>query len=1056
MEPFRACFACALALLLAGPALGQGSVLPLPEEKPILGATMPALSPDGKVLAFTYQGDLWTVHSEGGRARRLTVHDAHDAYARWSPDGRWIVFASNRYNSSGAGGSYALNYDLFVIPSTGGQARRLTFYTESEFPGDWSRDGRQILFYSRRGTTYWQEYAIDVHTGVVRTLVRDDMHLRYGVFSPDGSTIAYCRGGGTAVWWRPKYRGSANMEIWTRHMATGRMTRVTDYEGTDLWPLYSADGRTLYYVTDRLTPGVPNLVAAPAGGGKPRLVTQHKEGAVRFPHIALDGSTLAYEHGGRLYTIPAVGGQPRRIDILAATDEKQNSVVRVSQASGLTELEASPDGKTLALGFRGEIWTLPADKGGDARRLVSNPANDYDFWWSPDGARLAFVSDRSGNFDIYVADVKTREVKQVSTDPSDESSPKWSPDGKSIGFVRSGRQGGIYAVPADGSGPPVRVAASDGNNLFGTGILGWSWSPDSRWIAFSRRDPTDTRDIWIVPAGGGKAVNVTYWPGSNTEPEWTSDGKHLLFLSSRDRESGMDLYSLPLQKEREEDDETPARPEEKKDEKAPVEVKIEWDDIENRAKRLTTQGCGAYQITPDGRNAIYLAAVGGPPEYWSVPVKGGSPRRLTSTGEGTGVPRFSRDSSKFWALGSGGTIKSIPTAGGQASQLAFRVRMEVDRRSELAQAFNEFWRRYNVGFYDPGMHGVDWSRVRSQYEPLLASVGCKEDFWMLLSAMVGELNASHSEVSPANGQPGPAVAELGIIFDETHTGPGIRVAGFLPRGPNDDLGPKVKPGEYILQIDGEDVSYGESMWAPLLDKAGRTVELLVNDRPSREGARTVKIKPITGAARADLEYEQRVRAAREQTEHLSGGRLAYIHIRAMDRPSLGRLERELWGKAREKDGLVLDIRNNGGGNTHDDILAQISRRAYGYTQPRDAPRTTQPVRHWDKPIVLLINQNAVSDAEIFTDGFRQLKLGRIVGVETPGYVIGTYSGTLQDGTSYRIPMWGWFDLKGENMENRGVKPDVVVENTPEELAAGKDRQLQTAVELLLKDLERRK
>lgn len=1059
MSRFRAAFCavlfhvCLLSLYIPH-ALSQGSLLPLPEDKPARNLSFPALSPDAKTLCFTYLGDLWTVPTSGGMATRLTVHEALDGYARWSPDGKWIAFASDRFNRAGTSGAEQTNYDIFIIPSTGGTARQITYNTSNDFPTDWSPDGSKILFTSIRGTDRFQQYSIDVKTGVVKTLTKDDMFLRYGVYSPDGTTIAYNRAGGTAPWWRPRFHGSANFDIYTKNLKTGKITRVTDYDGADLFPQYSRDGKTIYYASDRLTPGTPNVLASPAVGGKPSLVTKHKGDAVRWITVSRDGTQIAYMYAGDLYTVATTpNAEPKKLNIYAPSDDKQNNSIRLNLTNGATEVEVSPDGKTLALVVRGELWTIPADRGGDATRLTENPANDYDIVWSPDSKKLAFVSDRRGQFDIFTLDVATKEVKPISTDPNDESNPHFSPDGKFIAFLRSGAQGGIYIAAADGTGTPRRVAASKGNNLFGNGIESFSWSPDGQWIAFSRNDALGTNDIYVVPTTGpgGTETNVTYYPGDNLQPQWTKDGKYITFLSTRERDGGADLYALPLQKEKADPDPASATPTAGI---TPGTVKFDFDDIENRAKRLTTQGSGGYQITPDGKNIIFQSAVGGPPDFFVVPVSGGQVRRLTTTGEATSAPRFGSDSSKFYALGAGGTVKVI-ALGGPAQTIAWSARMEFDRRAEIAQAFNEFWRRMNVAFYDPNLHGTDWVEVRKRYEPLLPYIGTKEEFANFLSMMVGELNASHSEIGPAPGQPGATTADLGMTFDEDYAGPGLKVTEYMPKGPNDDLGPKVKVGEYILAIDGQDVSWNESMYKTLLDKAGKTVELTVNATPTKEGARVVKIKPITPAQWNELHYENDVRESRAQVEKLSGGRLGYIHIQAMNVPSLRKMERELWGKVREKDGLVLDLRGNGGGNTHDQILGQLSRMAYGYDQPRDGMRATQPVRHFDKPIILLINQNSASDAEIFPYGFRQLKLGKIVGMPTPGYIIGTYPGTLQDGTSYRIPMVGWFTLDGKDMENNGVKPDIIVEMTPDDIAARRDRQLEVAVETLLKDLPRK-
>jgi len=1050
---------CATLCLGASAAHAQGSLLPLPEQKPIRGADFPALSPGGKTLCFGYLGDLWTVPATGGTATRLTIHEAEDTMPHWSPDGHWIAFTSNREG----------NFDVYVIAATGGPARQLTYHSSNDWAMDWSPDGSKVLFYGQRDTNTFQLYSIDVKTGAVKTLTNDDNMIRYGCYSPDGQSIAYDRGGSIAVWWRPKYHGSANMEIYSRNLSSGKITRVTDYDGTDLWPMYSADGRDIFYASDRLTPGTANIVVSAATGGKPALITRHKDGQVRFPSIARNGSAIAYEHSGDLYVVPvsahAAVGDSKKLAIYAPTDDKANNVTRLTLTNGATEAEISPDGKTLALVIRGEVWTIPTS-GGDAKRLTSNPARDYDIIWSADSKKLYFISDRNGSFNLFSLDVDSKEVKPVSTYALDESSPKLSPDGKSLAFLRSGVEGGIFVWPVDGSAAPRRVAESKGNNLeFGVGINSYSWSPDGKWIAFSRRDTVDTSDVWVVPVAGGAAKNVTYYPGQNNDPEWTSDAKFLLFVSNRDGQE--DVYKLPLVPEKEEPDTAAPAPAGNPaggtgattDAKKHVEVKIDFDEIQDRAKRLTTQGTGAYEITPDGKQVIYVAAAGGAPDFYMIPVAGGSAARLTSSGVAAGVPRFTTDAGKFYALGPGGSVNLIQRTGPiwQAQPIAFSARMDFDRRAEIRQAFNEFWRRLNVGFYDPNMHGVDWRAVRARYEPLLEGVGTKEDFSMfLLSAMVGELNASHSEIGPAPGPPGPKTGELGITFDENYAGPGLKVTGYMPKGPDDDLGPRVKPGEYVMAIDGEDVTWNEAMYQTLADKAGKTVELLVNSKPSKEGARTIKLKPITVDAWRELEYQRKVKEERDKVTKLSDGRIAYLHIKGMDQPSLHEFERELWGKGREADALVLDIRENGGGNTHDAILSQLSRTLYGFTQPRDAEKVTQPVRYWGKPIVLLINQNSASDAEIFPMGFRNLKLGKIVGVPTPGYVIGTYNGRLQDGTTYRIPMWGWFGPDGRDMENVGVKPDVTVEETEEDLERHRDRQLEVAVDMLLKELPKKK
>ncbi len=1027
-------------------SLGEAQVgLPAQQPRPAVGINTPALSPDGSMIAFSYQGDLWTVASTGGRASRLTVHPAHDAYPRWSPDGKQIVFASNRYPGQG------LNYDVFVIPSEGGEPRRLTYHTNNDYPFDWSSDGKRVLMQAIRGTGGWQAIELNVETLAIRSVTDDRNLIRYPTYSPDGATVGYNRSGRTGAWWRPAYHGSANMDIWLQPLHDRKPSQFTEYSGTDLWPMFDRHGKSLYYVSDVLSRGTPNIVVADLKSRKPVLVTRHAGPGVTWPNMARNGSAIVYVRAGELYVCSLPQGADRKLTVYAGGDSKVNRVERASLTAGATELEITSDGATAGMVIRGELWTVRADKGGDARRLTENPANDHDFVWSPDGKRMAFVSDRDGLFGLYVVEAETRAVRRVVLGSGDASSPQWSPDGKSLAYLISGEASGLYVVSADGTGEARRLAASEGNNRFGVGIGSHAWSPDGKWVAFSRRDARNSTDIWVVPASGGEPVNVTQYPGTNESPSWTSDGKYLLFLSSRDRAEGTDLYAVELKP-----NDDAADKGSKPSGAAAGSVQIAFEEIELRAKRLTTSGAAAFAPAPDGKSVYGLTSFGAGTDVFSVPVGGGTLQRVTGTGDVTGVPRFAKTADRFWCLARGGVARRYDRTGPgwAATPLPFEARLDLDRVAERSQAFAEFWRSVATGFYDPRMHGADWNAIRARYESLLGGAATAEEFaFFVLSPMAGELNASHIEVSPAVSGNEPQVADLGLTFDQEYPGPGVRVSGWLRGGPNGSAEPKIKPGEYVLAIGGVDVAWNERLWPLLAGQSGKELELLVNSTPSRDGARTVKLRPIAPTRAQELQYEQEVRDARAQVDRLSNGRLAYIHVRSMDGPSLRRFERELWGMAQSREGLVLDVRGNGGGATHDALLAQLARNAYGYTRPRDGVRSTQPWRRWGRPTVLLVDENSASDAEIFAMGFRALKLGKIVGERTPGYVIGTYSATLQDGTSYRIPMWAWLAADGSNLENAGVAPDIRVERTSRD--AERDEQLRAAVSLVMKELPSR-
>lgn len=1033
-------------------------LLTLPEEKPIRGMGWPSLSPDGKTLCFTYLGDLWTVSATGGTATRLTVHESLDAYSRWSPDGKWLAFTSLRNG----------NADLFLIPATGGEARQVTFHSAEDLLNDWSPDGTRLLFYSRRDARNWTLYSIDLRTRALKQLTRDVEPVRFGAWSPDGKTVAYSRAG--QPWWRPWYQGSVAARVTLTDLTNGKVRTPLKTDGQQFWPLFAPDGQSLFVTTLYGKSGkTPNLWRVPLDGSEPKPVTAYTADAVRFPAIARNGSRLTYLWNGDLYTVRPDGTEAQKVRILAASDDKVNNQERQTLTQEATEMELSPDGKTLALVLRGEVWTLPTS-GGEARRLTDDPANDSDISWSPDSAKLAVVSDRGNQPDIYLLDVKTKQLTRLTNDTDAKSRPAFSPDGKTVAYAKAGAEPGLYLVTTLG-GRPIRLAEGNGNNSFGLGISSFAWSPDGRWIAFSRMDRYQNRDIWVVPSVGGNAINITRYPGFNMDPRFTKDGRRLLFAS--DRNNGIPLvYQVPL----ETDDEPPAIEEEGKPRARPDrsrDVKIDFDDIHLRARPVTPPigGVQEYALAADNTLVVFRMSN----NFWLVPVAGGPVLPLTSGGEiGFGI-QFAPDDSRFFYLDPRGAPRFLPFVGPPFSDFTFTFRDQdgarrtfyyagkppitigftahyvYDRRATYRQAFHEFMRRYGAGFYDPKLHGVDWKSLRAKYEPILQGVGTPEEFANLLSMLVGEVNASHSEIGPPTRSGGPQTATLGLAYDDSYTGPGVKVAGVLPKGPADKPASRIQPGEYILSVDGAEMALTEAFALALQDKAGKTLELLVNSKPTKDGARTVRIRPITAAAWTNLEYEARVRKTRERVEQISNNRLAYAHLRVFDEPSLQRLLRELWSEAMDKDGLILDLRGNGGGSpvVNDTILDTLSRRAYGFTQPRDGQRQTAPERAWTKPVVLLIDQNSMSAGEMFPAAFRTLKLGKIVGVPTPGYLIGTYEARLVEGTQFRLPTWGYFTPEGKNLENLGVAPDIVVENTPEDIAAGRDRQLEVAVETAL-------
>ena len=1016
----------------------------------------PTFSPDGKQIAFSYMGDIWVAPAEGGNAIRLTVHPAHDIRPKFSPDGKWIAFNSNREG----------NYDIFLMPATGGRPKRLTYHSADDILGDWSPDGRWIVFSSNRDHRFAQIYLLEVETGYVRRLTSDETNLHSPTFSPDGRYIVFCRGG--TSWWRKGYRGSANSEIWRLpitiegdRIATGKPERLTYYEGNDWFPMVSPDG-TLYFVSDRT--GVFNIWRMPLSGtrdkgqgtGKAKVeqVTNHAD-RVLYPNLSRDGKFIVYEHDFSLWVVPTKGGKPKRLTIFAPSDEPQNRLQRLTLTSQATEFALSPDGKQIAFVVRGEIFVVNVEKGGEAKRITDHPYRDFDIDWSPDGRKLAFISERDGNREVYIVDVRTRELRRLTNTPdAAESNPEWSPTGNYVAFVRGpfGRQ--LCWVDVNTGEEKVVVE--------GPFIGEFAWSPDGRWICFNRRDPANNvTDLYIVPWNGGEPVNVTRMPYWNGSIVWTKDGKNIIFRSSR-TDNNVDIYVLPLERPREKLDEEESESEKKSQErkegeKKLPEVKIDFTDIHKRIRRLTTTvfNEGSFAVSPDSKTVVFVATPVDQPEIWSVPLEGGSLTRLAS-GVSASQLQFSPDGNRIYFLSTGGTIRYLTRPAGSLGSVNFTARLIVDRVVELQHMFDEGWRLLKEQFYDEKMHGVDWDAMREKYRPLIEHVAAKEDFYALVSMMLGELNASHLGIGGPTVS-GPETAYLGVWFDPEHRGPGVKISAVLKNSPADKDESRLNVGEFILAIDGVEVSNNEQIWDALADKAGRVVELLVNDKPTKEGARTVKIKPINRGQWLSLLYEDWIEKRKRMVDEWSNGRIGYIHIQAMSQSELRKFEREFYAEVvGKKEALIIDVRFNGGGRIHDELLTILKRRLYALEQYRGTPPFTQPFQVWQKPTVVLINEFSASDAEIFPKAFRDLGLGKLVGVPTYGGVIGTYNVTLIDGTTFfRVPVTGWRTLDGVNLENYGVKPDILVEHSPEDNANENDLQLRAAVDLLLKELSKK-
>jgi len=1096
----------ALTLLLAL------AMLPV-DAKPIRMARQPDYH--GGKIVFSYYGDLWVVNEDGSSPRRLTVHTARDTFPRFSPDGKWIAFSSDRYG----------NDDVFVIPAAGGAAKQLTFHSAGDTVAGWSRDSKRVIFSSARGRVYPgipSLYEVPIDGGLETPLLTD-----WGVwasYSPDGKKLAFNRH--PMSWWRKHYRGSYSADLWVTDLDGKTFRRILDSDLPDdekpnnLWPMYG--NGEIFFVSDRATrakagsakvmESVNNIWKVSAAGGQPTQVTRHTSGSLFYPSMSPDGKIIVYEEGFGIWKLDTASGRTSEVKIEIATDAKENNFT-VRTFNGETDFyHLSPSTKRAAISTHGEIFTIATDRG-DVTRVTRSYARDTDPTWSPDGKWIAFISDQSGRDEVWVIDVNGENARKLSDSDTEKDSLAWAPDSKSLAYTASDHK--LYVVNPE-TGAAKAVASAVAGNLSNA-----QFSPDGKWISFTKPDANFRAHFHIVSADGGESRRVTDDTiFSSTGARWTADGKKLIFLgdfvpggSGNLGSNDFSLYSVSLAKDekdplsRDVDTEEEAMAAERDaaarrprpagaggGEREKVEVKIDWDGLARRVTRLTRLSENVTTAVPAPDSASYAFVTVGQEEgrnavtLYTIQADGSQMRQvtqITSGGEGEGggpgpggfgggisALQYARDGRTiYFRSGNGIWSASVPGGGGGGMQAAapaggpggaaggrrrinFTVRVDIDHAEERKQVFHEAWRIMKHRFYDAGMHGADWNKVRAIYEPLLADAADREDLHEIVRMVLGELNASHTGIS-AGGPPEPGTMQTrypGFDIDPDASG-FYRVTHVYKNGPADNDYTKIAAGNYIIEVNGQPLRSGENYWKHYNLAPGRKMEFIANSKPTADDAWSIKVTPVAGGAFGTLQYQKWVEERRALVEKLSNGEIGYLHIRSMNQPSLRQFERDL-ADNHDKKALIIDQRFNPGGNIDQELLQILGQGQYQYTRFRDSVHNTRPVRGFFGPMVVMQNERSTSDAEVFPDGFKTLKMGKTVGVTTYGAVIGTGAFQLMDGSTIRTPGSGLWSITGQNLENYGVPPDVYVDNTPADFLAGRDAQIEKAVEVLKDDLRK--
>jgi Tol biopolymer transport system component/C-terminal processing protease CtpA/Prc len=1060
---------------------------PISAQKTTAYLTEPSLSPDRREIAFVSGGDIWTVSAEGGTAQLLVSHPATESRPLFSPDGKRLAFISNR---TGSGDIYILNLETSGL-------QRLTFDDSLDQLDAWSRDGNWIYFSSTSKDIAGMNDIFRVSAdGGTPMQVSADRYTNEFWASPlaDGSIAFSARGIANGQWWRKGKSHIDETEIWVKNGE--RYEERSPRGAKQLWVMTTADGSKMFYVSDRS--GAQNIWSQTRGGA-PKQLTNFNDGRVLFANLSYDGKEIVFERNFRLWKINADGGRATEIPVTLRGTAANPLIERVNLSTQIRELALSPDGKKVAVVSRGEVFAASAKDGGEAVRITKTIAPESFVSWTPDSRKLIYSSERGGTMAIFQYDFATESETQITRGSNNDSLPIYSPDGKYVAFVRNARALFVYDVNSKQERELCKFYADAPPLLSSESV---AWSPDSRWLAFLTYSP-ETRsytNVSAVSINGGNARPISFLANSNSGTiSWSPDGSYILFDTSQRTETGaLARVDLKLRTPRFREDQfrdlfkqenpkqQPSQPvspsptpqpsptlnpqtsptpaitspsdlvNPKKDDSKLTE--IVFDDIRKRLSFIRTGvDVGTQAISPDGKTLLVLASAEDQYNIYTINLDDlatdTSARQITSTANFKSDPQFSPDGKEVYFI-ENGRVNIVALDKREVRPLNLTLEMNVNFAEEKMEVFKQGWRFMRDNFYDENFHGANWDAVYATYEPLVAGARTNDEVRRLMNLMVGELNASHLGVSGASGFTPSPIGKLGLRFDrnEYETNNRLKVTEIITLSPA-AIVQKINVGDYLLSVDGVKIDGKTNLDELLENKVGKRVELTVSTSPDGSNSREFVVKPVSTGAEKNLLYRQWVEANRAYVARISGGKLGYVHIPDMSSNSLNQLYIDLDAENQAKEGVVVDVRNNNGGFINPYVIDILSRRGYLTMKERglwNVPsRSALGQRALERPTVLVTNQHSLSDAEDFTEGYRALKLGKVVGEPTAGWIIFTWNVNLFDGTTFRLPRQLVLGSDGKNMELNPRPVDARVTRPIGESLTGKDSQLDRAVQELL-------
>ncbi len=1052
-----------MLLVFLAPALKAGAQDPFMQYPDIQGNT----------IVFASGGDLWKVAAEGGIACRLTFGDGRESFPEISPDGSLIAFT----------GEYDGNADVYVMNINGGEITRLTFHPGTDEVIGWNALKNKIMFASGRNSPsrYVKMYLISPDgTGLEEMIMYDAAR---GSFSPDGSKIAYNKDAQDNATWK-RYKGGRAQEIYIYDLKTNAETNITNYEGSDRWPMWIGD--KIYFSTDR--DRVLNIWSYNTGNGKTEQVTKHTAYDVRHPNFG--GDKIIYELGGEIWKLDPGTGITAKVPVQILNDMEERRPYMKDISRNITRADISPSGSRALIVARGEIFTLPVKEGAARNLTNSSGARDKDAVWSPDGKWIAFLSDRTGEYELYITnpDGKEEAVKLTSNKDGYRHTLKWSPDSKKIAWTDQTLTLWFIDVATKAI---TKVDKEEYENVDVSidlkSIFDYSWSPDSRFIVYSKMNEAFMYQLFVYGLENKKINSVSNGLFHDFNPVFTKDGEHIIFISNRrfaptydDLEWEMvyqkiaGLYAITLKK-----DGKSIIPFKSDEEKAAasapanvttVAVRIDFDGIAGRTEALPLAKGNYRNLEVNNKNLFYLNADEG--NFNRFEVAGHGPMTLyawsfESEKESTLIKdidgyRLSADGSTIILTKDRGVSMMSSTGGSVTPVKLTDLKFWYDPVSEWKQIFNEAWRMERDYYYEPGMHGQDWPAARQKYEKLADRATCRQDLTFIIGEMIAELNTSHTYVSGGDIKRRSDPVNVGMLGADYTVDKQNNLYRFSKIYREKDWSreawpPLAKPGinitegDYLLRVNNVDVKADREIYSYFVGLAGKQVTLTVNSKPGLTGAREVTVMPA--GSETSFRYMDWLESNRLAVDKASGGKIGYIYLPDTWNGSATDFPKYFYSQTK-KEGLIIDGRFNGGGLDPEIFLQRLQKKPHAFWTRRQS--VDQPIPHLavDAHMALVVNRYAGSGGDELPYEFRWFGMGPIIGTRTWGGLVGvsqfieTIDGGMISAPDYRI-----YNEKGEwVVENEGVTPDIIIDIDSKKYADGYDTQLMKAVEVVMKKI----